>query len=94
MPSPSIRNPIRPARGNYNDLSANVLDLYEGELCYAIDQDVLYVVENGTLQAVNQSNVPGSDLLTTNISGAQAGEALIYNGTDFTNGGSMDGGNF
>jgi hypothetical protein len=94
MPTPSIRNPIRPARGNYSDLLTNVADLYEGELCYAIDQDLMYIVEQGTLQAVNSSSIAGSSALITNITNAQHGESLNYDGANWVNGGVQDGGNF
>ena len=93
MPAPSTRNPIRPARGNYADLNSNVANLYEGELCYAVDQDVLYVVEGGALISVSSSQA-GSDELVTNISNAQFGESLNYNGSSWVNGGIQDGGNF
>lgn len=93
MPAPTPRNPIRPARGSYADLSANVLNLYDGELAYAIDQDCLYVNEGGTLVPIGGAQV-GSDLLNYNISNAQYGESLNYNGTEWTNGGVQDGGNF
>lgn len=94
MPTPTPRNPIRPARGNYSDLVANVLSLYEGELCYAIDQDVLYAVENGALVRINATASGSSDLLSTNISNASAGESLNYDGSFWVNGGAQDGGNF
>ena len=92
MPVPSPRNPIRPARGLKADLNTNVADLYEGELCYALDEDQLYVVEGGTLTPIGSQNQ--GDVLVTDINSAQNGEALIYNGNDWTNGGPMDGGNF
>ena len=94
MPTPTPRNPIRPARGNYADLSANVLNLYDGELCYAVDQDALYAVENGVLVRINATNTGNSDSLTTNIISAQAGESLNYDGNFWVNGGPQDGGNF
>jgi hypothetical protein len=94
MPTPTPRNPIRPARGNYADLSANVLDLYEGELCYAIDQDVLYAVEGGALVRINTTEVTGSDSLDTNIINPVVGESLNYDGSFWVNGGPQDGGNF
>lgn len=94
MPTPSIRNPIRPARGNYSDLVANIADLHEGELCYAEDQDLLYVLEQGALQPVNKNSVTGSEQLLTNILNPQAGESLNYNGSQWVNGGVQDGGNF
>lgn len=49
MPVPSPRNAVRPARGNYTDLSTNISSLKDGEICYAIDQDQLYINESGTL---------------------------------------------
>lgn len=94
MPIPTPRNPIRPARGNYADLLANILSLYEGELCYAVDQDILYAVEQGALQPVNELAVPGSDPLLTNIQNAQPGDSLNYNGSQWVSGGPQDGGNF
>lgn len=53
MPVPSPRNKILPARGNYVDLLANVALLGDGEICYAIDQDTIYVKEGTTLVSVN-----------------------------------------
>ena len=94
MPAPSPRNPIRPARGNKIDLQTNIANLYEGELCYAIDEDRLYVNENGTLIPVGSGASAGSSILTTNIQNAVAGESLNYNGTEWVNGGVQDGGNF
>lgn len=92
MPVPSPRNPIRPARGLKADLDTNVADLYEGEICYALDEDQLYVVEGGVLTPVGGQHE--GDPLVSNINSAQSGEALIYNGNNWSNGGSMDGGNF
>lgn len=94
MPTPSVRNPIRPARGDYADLAANVLNLYEGELCYAVDQDVLYAVEGGALVKINATESAGSDALNTNIISASPGESLNYDGSFWVNGGPQDGGNF
>jgi len=55
MPVPSPRNPILPARGNYADLLANVAALSDGEICYAIDQDTIYMKEGSSLVAVGSS---------------------------------------
>jgi len=85
MPVPSPRNPIRPARGDLADLQANISDLYEGELCYALDKDSLYIKEGSSLVRV---------ALNTNINNAQSGESLNYNGTEWVNGGVQDGGVF
>lgn len=94
MPAPTPRNPIRPARGNKIDLTTNIANLYEGEICYAIDEDRLYVIENGQLMPVGSGSSAGSDLLNTNIINAQVGESLNYNGAEWTNGGVQDGGSF
>ena len=51
MPVPSPRNKILPARGLYADLLANVDSLLEGEICYATDQDTIYLKEGGVLVA-------------------------------------------
>lgn len=51
MPTPSTRTPIRVARGTYANLNASILDLLEGEICYAIDQNKVYLVEGGALTA-------------------------------------------
>jgi hypothetical protein len=55
MPVPSPRNPILPARGNYADLLANVAALSDGEICYAIDQDTIYMKEGSSLVPVSSS---------------------------------------
>ena len=49
MPTPSNRTPVRIARGTYSNLNSSVADLSEGEICYATDQDKLYVKESGSL---------------------------------------------
>ena len=49
MPTPSSRTPVRIARGTYSNLNSSIADLQEGEICYATDQDKLYVVESSTL---------------------------------------------
>lgn len=93
MPVPSPRNPIRPARGVKADLDANISLLYEGEIVFAQDEDKLYVVEGGALVAVTSAQDAG-DSLQTNIQNATQGQALLYDGARWRNGGPMDGGNF
>ena len=78
------------------DLAANIAHLKEGEICYAIDQDQIYMNENGALIAVG-SNLGNSSLTTlsdVDIAGLQNGEALIFDNGAWRNGGNMDGGNF
>ena len=97
MPAPSPRNPIRPARGNKIDLENNISQLYDGEICYATDEDKIYVVESGVLIPVGHKHTgtnPGSDDIHTDIHNPKLGEALIYNGSHWSNGGPQDGGNF
>ena len=43
MPTPSNRTPLRVARGTYSNLNSSVSDIQEGEICYATDQNKLYV---------------------------------------------------
>ncbi len=97
MPVPSIRNPMRPARGLFAVLDANKVDLYEGELVYAIDRDQLYIKEGGVLEPMGGEHA--GDRFITDIDGAQPGESLNYTtdaeGKSFwTNGGPQNGGNF
>ena len=49
MPTPSTRTPLRIARGTYANLNGSVADIQEGEVCYATDQDKLYVKEGSAL---------------------------------------------
>lgn len=49
MPTPANRTPIRIARGTYTNLNSSVSDIQEGEICYATDQDKLYVKEGSSL---------------------------------------------
>lgn len=49
MPTPSNRTPIRVARGTYSNLNSSIADIQEGEICYATDEDKLYVKEGSSL---------------------------------------------
>ena len=51
MPTPANRTPIRPARGLKADLQACLVDLQEGELVFAEDENTLYVCEGTGLAA-------------------------------------------
>lgn len=53
MPVPSPRNKILPVRGNIATLQSNLGSLLEGEICYALDEDKLYVKESGVLVDVS-----------------------------------------
>ena len=49
MPTPTYRTPVRIARGPYANLNSSITDLLEGEICYATDQNIVYVKEGGVL---------------------------------------------
>ena len=63
MPTPSNRTPIRVARGTYSNLNSSISDLQEGEICYATDQDKLYVKEGSSLVST-QANVDPNTAVT------------------------------
>lgn len=58
MPTPATRTPVRIARGTYTNLNSSIADLLEGEICYATDQNKVYVVEGGAL--TEQAYLPTS----------------------------------
>jgi hypothetical protein len=58
MPTPSNRTPIRVARGTYSNLNSSISDIQEGEICYATDEDKLYVKEGSSLVST-QADVSG-----------------------------------
>ena len=49
MGVPSPRTPVRVARGTYTVLNSNKAALEEGEVCYATDEDSLYIKEGSNL---------------------------------------------
>lgn len=53
MAIPANRAKIRLVRGNYADIVAGLSALVDGELCYAKDQNLLYMVENGVLTSID-----------------------------------------
>ena len=73
MPTPTNRTPIRVARGTYSNLNSSVSDLQEGEICYATDQDKLYVKESGSLVST-QANVPTDNAVTGTAQTFTAGQ--------------------
>ena len=52
MPTPSPRNKLLPARGQYASLEAALQDLLEGEFIYATDQNRYYQITDGALEPV------------------------------------------
>ena len=73
MPTPSTRTPIRIARGTYSNLNASILDLQEGEICYATDENKTYVVEGGALTPTVDPDTAVTDVTQT-FTAAQRGE--------------------
>ena len=52
MPTPANRAKIQLVRGSYSNISASIADLIDGELCYAKDQNKLYMVEGTVLTPI------------------------------------------
>jgi len=73
MPTPASRTPIRIARGTYSNLNSSILDLQEGEICYATDQNKTYVVEGGALTPTADPDTAVTDATQTFTAG-QRGE--------------------
>lgn len=51
MATPATRTPIRIARGTYTNLNASIADILDGEICWATDEDKIYVKDGGSLVA-------------------------------------------
>lgn len=51
MTTPATRTPVRIARGAYADLNASIADILDGEICWATDEDKIYVKDGGSLVA-------------------------------------------
>ena len=50
MPTPATRTPVRVARGTYSNINGNKADILEGEICYATDQNKIYIKEGSNLE--------------------------------------------
>lgn len=61
--TPVSRTSIRIARGTYVQLNASVADLQDGEICYATDQDKIYVKEGSALVST-QAVIPTDNAVT------------------------------
>ena len=52
MPTPANRAKVQLVRGSYSNIAASISDLVDGELCYAKDENRLYMVEGSTLTQI------------------------------------------
>ena len=80
MPTPDYRVPVRVARGTKAALDAGLTDLQEGELCYATDENGLYVIEGGVLTPTVPADLTGIEIV--NDTSPQLGGDLDVNGFD------------
>ena len=82
MPTPTNRTPLRVARGTYSNLNGSLTDIQEGEICYATDEDKLYVKEGSALVSTQPANNAVTDAAQTFTSG-QRGEVKHSIGSTF-----------
>jgi len=94
--SPEDRSSLKPLRGTLEALQANILDIQENEICYATDNQQIYVKAQGTLVAVGANLGLSSlnNLSDVRVTNPEPGDALLYNSGEWRNGGMQDGGNF
>ena len=85
MATPQNRVPVRIARGTIADLTASLADLYEGEVCFATDEDKLYVKEGGVLVTPSTGEITSiGDIPDVDLSLAPStGDFLSYNGASW-----------
>ena len=73
MPTPSSRTPVRVARGTYSNLNSSVADIQEGEICYATDQNKLYVKEGSSLESTQADVSAKANIASPTFTGTPAG---------------------
>lgn len=69
MPTPSSRTPVRVARGTYSNLNSSVADIQEGEICYATDQNKLYVKEGSSLESTQADVAAKANIASPTFTG-------------------------
>ena len=72
MGTPATRTPVRIARGTYSNLNTNKADIQEGEICYAHDQNKLYIKEGSDLETHESADASKLPLAGGTMSGAIA----------------------
>ena len=84
MPVPSTRTPVRVARGTYANLSTvdALASLQEGEICFATDEQKLYVKQGGGLTAISAASAaapaPGAVSASPAFAGGTGTQADPY----------------
>jgi hypothetical protein len=84
MTTPTTRTPVRIARGTYANLNASILDLLEGEICYATDQNQTYVVEGGALTPTYDPDTAKVDVAQTFTAGQRGAISALTDGATIT----------
>ena len=72
MGTPATRTPVRIARGTYSNLNTNKADILEGEICYAHDQNKLYIKEGSNLETHESADASKLPLAGGTMTGAIA----------------------
>lgn len=82
MPTPVNRAKIQLVRGSYSNIAASIADLVDGELCYAKDQNRLYMVEGSTLTEVEASPEDIEGLIASVITAGTGIDVTHDDGSD------------
>ena len=72
MGTPTTRTPVRIARGTYSNLNTNKADILEGEICYAHDENKLYIKEGSNLETHESADASKLPLAGGTMTGAIA----------------------
>jgi hypothetical protein len=82
MATPANRAKIQLVRGTYTNISASIGDLLDGELCYAKDQNRLYMVEGSTLTEIQADPEDIEGLIASIIVGGTGITSTHADGAD------------
>jgi hypothetical protein len=78
MPVPANRVPVRVARAVKSVLTANLSSFKEGEVVYAKDENMLYVVEGGVLTSTGANSIDQLADVNTSSTPPTGGQALVW----------------
>ena len=84
MTTPTTRTPVRIARGTYANLNASILDLLEGEICYATDENQTYVVEGGALTPTYDPDTAKTDVVQSFTAAQRGSITALTDGATIT----------